>query len=392
MKFPIYLDNHATTPVDPEVLAEMLPWFSEKFGNASSKDHSYGWEAESAVRLSRKRISGFIGVDPKEIIFTSGATESINLAHFGIAQTHASKGRHIITSAVEHNAVLDSFKALERNGFEITILPVDFNGRINIETFKEAIREDTILVSIMTANNEIGNIYDIESISRICKERNIIFHTDATQGVGKIKLNFDYVDLASFSSHKIYGPKGIGALYIKSKTPKLKISPMIYGGGHEKGMRSGTLNVPGIVGFGKAIELASEKFETDSHRIASYRNKMQKAFNEDLDGIHINGDMDNHLPNNLNVSFDGVRADKLMMNLRNIAVSTGSACTSATLKPSHVLCAIGVPDEIAKCTIRFGLGRFNTEEEIDYVIQNIIITVNKLKENLSVKNKEIITH
>lgn len=392
MKFPIYLDNHATTQMDPEVLQEMLPWFAEKFGNAASKNHSYGWEAESIVRISREKIAEFIGAAPQEIIFTSGATESINLAHFGISENYRSIGKHIITSSVEHNAVLDSLNVLGKQGFDITILPVDEFGRISIEKLEKTIRKDTILVSIMTANNEIGNVYDIGTMGKLCKERNIIFHTDATQAVGKIEFDIKNIDLASFSAHKIYGPKGIGGLYIKNKNPRLKLSPQIFGGGHENGLRSGTLNVPGIVGFGKAVEIASNKIESESHRLSSYRNKILKTFIDEPGGVRLNGDPDNHLPNNLNLCFDGVRSENLIMNLRNIAVSTGSACTSASLKPSHVLKAIGLTDEEAKSSVRFGLGRFNTDEEIKYVIEEVNRTVKELRKSSQLNKTEIITH
>jgi cysteine desulfurase len=392
MKFPIYLDNLATTPLDPGVLEAMLPWFTEKFGNAASKDHSYGWEAESAVKLSRKKIAEFMNVEPGEIIFTSGATESINLAHFGIAESYEYKGKHIITSAVEHNAVLDSLKTLRHKGFEITILPVDNYGRISLKDFEVSIRKETILVSIMTANNEIGNVYDINAFSRICKERNIIFHTDASQAIGKIPFETDNLDLVSFSAHKIYGPKGIGALFISKRNPKIRISPQIFGGGHENGLRSGTLNVPGIVGFSKALEISISNFESEYSRLSSYRDRMLKSFTEKLERIRLNGDTDNHLPNNLNICFEGIRSDNLMMNLRNIALSTGSACTSASLKPSHVLKAIGLSDELAKSSVRIGLGRFNTDEEINYVIEEIIKTVQRLRKESPLNIKEKFIH
>jgi len=391
MKFPIYLDNHATTPLDPEVLDTMLPWFKDKFGNAASKDHSYGWEADSIVKLSRRKVAEFIGADPREIIFTSGTTESINLAHFGISESYRARGKHIITSAVEHNAVLDSLKALVDKGFEVTVLPVDNFGRISIDELENAIRKDTILVSIMAANNEIGNVYDINTIGTLCKQRNVFFHTDAAQAVGKIPFSIENVDLASFSAHKVYGPKGVGALYIKSRS-KIKMAPQIFGGGHENGLRSGTLNVPGIAGFGKALEIASKNFETEYTRLASYRNKMLKAFAEFTGDIRLNGDPDNHLPNNLNICFEGVRSENLIMNLRTIALSTGSACTSASLKPSHVLKAIGLSDDLAKSSIRFGLGRFNDDEEIDYVITEVANEVSKIRMNSQSKIKANIIH
>jgi len=391
MKFPIYLDNHATTPLDPEVLDTMLPWFKDKFGNAASKDHSYGWEADSIVKLSRRKVAEFIGADPREIIFTSGTTESINLAHFGISESYRARGKHIITSAVEHNAVLDSLKALVDKGFEVTVLPVDNFGRISIDELENAIRKDTILVSIMAANNEIGNVYDINTIGSLCKQRNVLFHTDAAQAVGKIPFSIENVDLASFSAHKVYGPKGVGALYIKSRS-KIKMAPQIFGGGHENGLRSGTLNVPGIAGFGKALEIASKNFETEYTRLASYRNKMLKAFAEFTGDIRLNGDPDNHLPNNLNICFEGVRSENLIMNLRTIALSTGSACTSASLKPSHVLKAIGLSDDLAKSSIRFGLGRFNDDEEIDYVITEVANEVSKIRMNSQSKIKANIIH
>lgn len=392
MKLPIYLDNQATTPLDPEVLEAMLPYFKEKFGNAASRDHSYGWEAESAVKLSRRKIAEFLGAVPSEIIFTSGATESINLAHSGIAESYGSKGRHIITSVVEHSAVLDSLKNLEGKGFEITRLPVDSFGKISLGDLEKAIRRDTILVSIMTANNEIGNVYDTETIGRICRDHGVIFHTDASQAAGKIRFRADVADLVSLSAHKVYGPKGTGVLYVKKKEPKTKLKPLIMGGGHENGMRSGTLNVPGIVGFGKALEIAGKNFESDYKRIASYRTQMLEKFTEQIKTIRLNGDPDNHLPNNLNICFEGIRSDKFIMNLRNIAVSTGSACTSASPEPSHVLSAMGLSDELAKSSVRFSPGRFNTDEEISFVISEVIMMVNKLKTNSSYKLKENIIH
>ncbi len=381
MKFPIYLDNHSTTPIDPLVFEAMKPYFLEKFGNAGSKNHSFGWEAESAVEKARKAIADFIGADKNELIFTSGSTESINLVHFGIAQSYYSKGKHIITSSIEHSAVLDSLKYLEQKGFEITYLPVDSNGQIDIADLENSIKNETILVSIMTANNEIGTINNIKEIGEICHKKNIIFHTDASQGIGKI--NFDvkenYADLVSFTAHKIYGPKGIGALYVKKKSPVLKITPQLFGGGQENKLRPGTLNVPSIVGFGKAIEIIRDNFENEISHVKNLRDKLYKGIIDNLEDVHLNGSFENRLPNNLNISFEDVKAETLIINMRDIAVSTGAACASATLKPSHVLKAIGLSDELSQSSIRFGVGRFNTEEEIDFTIDKVVKTVNQLR-------------
>lgn len=382
MKFPIYLDYHATTPVDPAVFETMAPYFTTFFGNASSRNHEYGWVAEAAVGKAREQIAHLIGATPKEIIFTSGATESNNLALIGAAEMYQEKGRRILTSPIEHKAILDTCHSLEKKGFEIVYLPVDQFGRVSPESVRAAITPQTILVSLMAANNEIGTLNPIAEIGKICKEKGVIFHTDAVQAAGKVPLNVETmgVDLMSLSGHKIYGPKGVGALYIRRKNPRVRLAPMIHGGGHERGMRSGTLNVPGIVGFGKAAEIAEAKMESESARTLQMRDRLWKGIQAGLDEVYLNGHPTERLPNNLNVSFAFVEGESLMMGMKELAVSSGSACTSASLEPSYVLKGIGVGEDLAHTSIRFGLGRFTTDEEIDFAIQKVVSTVKKLRE------------
>jgi len=382
MKTPIYLDNHATTPMDPRVLNAMLPYFTEKFGNAASRNHSFGWESELAVENARKQIASLIGASPKEIIFTSGATESNNLAIKGIAEMYAERGNHIITAATEHKAVLDTCKHLEKRGCRVTYLPLQQNGLIDLEMLREAFTDKTILVTIMYANNEIGVIQPIAEIGKMCKERGVLFHTDAVQAVGKVPVdvNKDNIDILSLTAHKIYGPKGVGALYVRRRNPRVQITSQMDGGGHERGMRSGTLNVPGIVGLGEACAIAQREMAEESKRLGHLRDKLKNKLEAELDEVYINGTMEHHLPNNLNISFAYVEGESLLMGINDIAVSSGSACTSATLEPSYVLKALGAGDDIAHSSIRFGLGRFNTEEEVDYAAAKVIDVVRKLRE------------
>jgi len=357
MKFPVYMDYHATTPVDPAVLDAMIPYFTEKFGNAASRQHEFGWIAEDAVETARSSMAKNIGATNKEIIFTSGATESNNLAIKGIAETWRQKGNHIITAATEHKSVLDSCKKLEKNGFQITYLPVDHDGLIDLNRLENSITPKTILVSIMAANNEIGTIQDIESIGKICRNRNIFFHTDATQAIGKTPINLKSmnIDLLSFSAHKMYGPKGIGALYIRGTQPKVRLAMQQDGGGHEYGFRSGTLNVPGIVGFAKALGLSIQSMDQETERLRQLRDLMFKQFSEQLDDVYLNGHPSQRLPNNLNLSFLHVEDNALMMSMKDIAVSTGSACSTSDPEPSHVLKALSLPPERLHSSIRFGL-------------------------------------
>jgi len=382
MKLPIYMDNHATTRMDPRVLDAMLPYFSDQFGNAASRNHAFGWAAEEAVEKSRRQIADLIGANSKEIVFTSGATESNNLAIKGVAEMYAERGNHIITAATEHKAVLDTTKKLEKAGYRITYLPVRQNGLVDLDMLREAITDKTILVSVMYANNEIGVIQPIAQIGKICKERGVVFHTDATQAVGKVPVNViaDNVDLMSITGHKMYGPKGAGALYVRRKSPRVQLTAQMDGGGHERGMRSGTLNVPGIVGLGKACELCKREMAEESRRLSFLRDKLKDRLLAELDETYINGTMESRLPHNLNISFAYVEGESLLMGINDVAVSSGSACTSATLEPSYVLKALGAGDDIAHSSIRFGLGRFNTEEEVDYVAGKVISVVKKLRE------------
>ncbi len=383
MKLPIFLDNHSTTPMDPRVLDAMLPYFVEKFGNAASRNHAFGWAAEEAVELARKQIAKLINADPKEIVFTSGATESNNLALKGILEMYKEKGSHLITSSTEHRAVLDTAKSLEAKGLAtVTYLQVDKQGMVNPDDVRNAITDKTILISVMLANNEIGTINPIREIGKIAKEKGVLFHCDATQGVGKIPVDVQAmgIDLMSFSSHKMYGPKGIGALYVRKKSPRVRLVAQMDGGGPERGMRSGTLPVPLIVGFGKACELCEQEMATETTRLTAMRNRLEAAIMAELEESYLNGHPTNRLPGNLNISFAYVEGESLLMGMKDIALSSGSACTSATLEPSYVLRALGVGVELAHSSIRFGLGRFNTEEEIDYTLKKVIEIVTKLRE------------
>ncbi len=382
LALPIYLDNHATTRVDPRVLEAMLPWFSQEYGNAASRQHEFGWRAEAAVQQARTRVAGIIGASPEEIVFTSGATESINLALKGAAESFAARGNHLITAATEHAAVLDTFKRLSDLGFETTVLPVDHDGLVRPEQVAAAIRKDTILVSVMTANNEIGTIAPIREIARICRSRGVLFHTDATQAIGKISFDVrqEEADLVSFSAHKMYGPKGIGALYLRSARPALRLVPQMDGGGHERGLRSGTLNVPAIVGFGMACEIAAQELEEDALRVGRLRDALVERMQAGIEGVRLHGHPALRLPNNANLAFPGVRADALMMQMKEIAVSTGSACSTATPRPSHVLRALGLSDEEVLSSIRFGLGRFTTGEEVEYAAARVVQAAKTLRE------------
>ncbi|MGA8892006.1 MAG: IscS subfamily cysteine desulfurase [Anaeromyxobacteraceae bacterium] len=381
MRIPIYMDCHSTTPVDPRVLEAMLPYFTESYGNAASKSHAFGWRAEEAVEEARAQVARLIGATAREIVWTSGATESDNLALKGVARFHAARGRHLVTTAIEHKAVLDSAAALSREGFEVTVVPVGPDGVVDPEAIRAALRPDTILVSVMHANNEVGTIQPIEEVGRITRERGVLFHTDAVQSLGRIPFDVEatQADLVSLSAHKMYGPKGVGALYVRRR-PRVRLVAQIDGGGHERGYRSGTLNVPGIVGFGKAAELAREEMPAEAPRILALRERLRKAIQDGLERVTVNGSLSRRLPGNLNVSFAHVEGEALMIAMKDVAVSSGSACTSASLEPSYVLRAMGVPDDQAHASLRFGLGRFNTEEEVDHVARLVVERATRLRE------------
>ncbi|PYV28563.1 MAG: IscS subfamily cysteine desulfurase [Acidobacteria bacterium] len=382
MKLPIYMDNHATTPVDPRVLEVMLPYFTEHYGNAASRNHRFGWEAEAAVETARQQIAKLINASPKEIVFTSGATESDNLAIKGVARACRHKGNHIVTLPTEHKAVLDPCQHLEQEAFDVTCVPVGPDGRVDPDDVKRALRDETILVTVMAANNEIGVLQPMAEIGRPCRERAILFHTDAVQAVGKVPIDVEAlgIDLLSISAHKIYGPKGVGALYVRGRNPAVGLAPLIEGGGHERGMRSGTLNVPGIVGLGKACELCRQEMPEESGRLRALRDRLKEGIVSGLEGVSVNGSLEHRLPHNLNVGFSGIEGESLLVGMNDVAVSLGSACMSARREPSYVLKALGVSDERAQSSVRFGLGRFNTEEEVDYVINRVIETVTGLRE------------
>jgi cysteine desulfurase len=382
MKLPIYMDNHATTRMDPRVFDVMKPYYLEIFGNAASRNHSFGWEAEEAVEKARKQIADLIGATSKEIVFTSGATESNNLAIKGIAEMYAERGNHIITQATEHKAVLDTCKRLEKEGVRVTYLPVKTDGLIDLNQLRDAITDKTILITIMYANNEIGVVQPMAEIGKIAKEKGVLVHSDAVQAIGKIPVNVnrDGIDVLSLTAHKLYGPKGVGALYVRRRNPRVQITAQMDGGGHERGMRSGTLNVPGIAGLGAACEIANREMPEESKRLSFLRDKLKDRLMNDLDETYINGSVEHRLPHNLNISFAYVEGESLLMGINDIAVSSGSACTSATLEPSYVLKALGAGDDLAHSSIRFGIGRFNTEEEVDYVGNKVAEVVKKLRE------------
>jgi cysteine desulfurase len=382
MKLPIYMDYHATTPVDPRVLEAMTPYFTHHFGNAASRNHAFGWEAEEAVEEARRQVAELIGANAKEIIFTSGATESNNLAIKGVAEMYREKGNHIITAVIEHKAVIDTCKKLEKQGARVTYLPVQKDGRISLDDLRAAITDKTILITIMTANNEIGVLQPVAEIGAIAKEKGILFHTDGVQAVGKVPFDVNALkaDLVSMSAHKMYGPKGVGALYVRRRNPRVLLAEQINGGGHERGMRSGTLNVPGIVGMGKAAAIAKAEMAAEGERLKRLRERLNQGLHRNLDELYINGSMEHRLPHSLNISFAYVEGESLLMGINDVAVSSGSACTSASLEPSYVLKALGAGDDLAHSSIRFGLGRWTTEEEVDYVVEKLTTVVRRLRE------------
>ncbi len=383
IKLPIYMDYNATTPVDPRVLDEMLPYFTEKFGNAASRSHAFGWTAEEAVEAAREKLTAFVGgTSSKEIVITSGATEADNLALKGVAEYYASKGNHIITTTIEHKAILDTAKRLQKQGFEVTYLPVGKDGLVDPDDVRKAITDKTILVSVMLANNEIGTVQPLEQIGAITKEKGVLLHTDAVQGLGKIPFDVKTanVDMVSMSAHKMYGPKGVGALWVRRSKPRVRLVAQMDGGGHERGMRSGTLNVPSIVGFAKAAEICMQEMPEESARTAALRDRLRRGIQDNLEEVNLNGSLEHRLPGNLNLSFAFVEGEAMMMAIKDVAVSSGSACTSASLEPSYVLKAMGVGDELAHSSIRFGIGRFTTEEEVDYVAKLVVEKVRKLRE------------
>jgi cysteine desulfurase len=380
VKLPIYMDNNATTRCDPRVVDAMLPFFTEKFGNAASRNHVFGWEAEEAVEQARAQVAALIGAGEKEIVFTSGATESNNLAIRGVAHIDKNKGDHIVTAITEHKAVIDPCKRLEREGFQVTFLPVDRYGQVSPEQVAAAITDKTVLVSIMPANNEIGTLQPIDKIGKLCKERGVLFHTDAAQAVGKIPVDVQMgIDLLSISAHKIHGPKGVGALYVRRRDPRVRLDPLIDGGGHERGLRSGTLPVPLIVGFGQACELCRLEMAEEAPRLIRLREKLRRGIQDGLEETYVNGHPTERLPGNMNISFAYVDGEALMMSMKDVALSSGSACTSASIEPSYVLKALGVGDELAHSSLRFGLGRFNTDEEVDFVVEDVKCAVNRLR-------------
>ncbi|HEY2015619.1 MAG TPA: IscS subfamily cysteine desulfurase [Bryobacteraceae bacterium] len=379
MRKPVYLDYHATTPVDPRVLDRMLPFFGPKFGNAASRSHSFGWEAEKAVELARRRVAELAGATPREIVFTSGATESNNLALKGVLE--AAGGRHIVTMATEHKAVLDPARYLERLGSRLTVLAPRSDGLLDLDELRRAIEPDTALVSVMFANNEIGVIQPVRQIGAICRERGVLFHSDAAQAFGKVPVRVleDGIDVMSLSAHKMYGPKGVGALYVRKRNPRVRVAIQMHGGGHESGMRSGTLNVPGIVGFGEACAIAGQEMAEEAARLGQLRDSLKTQLEGALEGVYVNGSLEHRLPGNLNLSFAHVDGESLLMSLPDVALSTGSACSSATVEPSHVLRALGIGEELAHSSLRFGLGRFNTQEEVDYVAGRVAESVRRLR-------------